>query len=279
MGSNRRDGVEAEILSDDDMFAGVDKLKSATPGVVEIPTGSMKCDECGHIDAITTFEAGGQCPFCNAQFAMKETAPALDKDGYPWDARIHGVKKNINANGTWRLIRKVDKDLVKQVRAESADAVDPEATKQGTDAPLAEETLPATTVPVKQGITADMVIAKFIETRDLIAEKNKALKVELTALKDLQEKRTNWLKGELDKLGVDSFKTKAGTCFVDMKDSATVADGEKFMNWIHEEWEERRGFLQNSVAKGAVKQRLEDGEVLPPGVKYTKFKDVKIRRA
>ena len=42
----------------------------------------------------------------------------VDEDGLPWDDRIHASTKTKNANGTWKLKRGVDKDLVRQVRGE-----------------------------------------------------------------------------------------------------------------------------------------------------------------
>jgi hypothetical protein len=128
-------------------------------------------------------------------------------------------------------------------------------------------------------ITADMVIAKYVETRDLIEEKKKALDAELADLKVIQENRANWLKTQMDALGAESIKSVHGTCFIDWKDSATVADGEAYKEWVYSDWENRKHFLENRVSKTAVKQELDDGRQLPPGVNYVKFKDVKIRRA
>ena len=129
------------------------------------------------------------------------------------------------------------------------------------------------------GPTVDEVVAKYVETRDLIAEKTKALEAELAPLKDFQKKREAWLLGKLDASGVESMRTAHGTCFVDWKDSVSVADAETFMNWVHEAWEDRRTFLTNAANKTAVKQRLSENEPPPPGVNYVKIKDVKVRRA
>ena len=126
-------------------------------------------------------------------------------------------------------------------------------------------------------ITADLVIQKFVETRDKIAEIEKECKARVADLKAMQDKRAEWLKGQMDALGVESLKAAHGTCFVDWKDSATVADWDAFREWVivNEEWE----FFERRVSKTAVKQRLDEGEITPPGVNYTKVKDVKIRRA
>ena len=132
---------------------------------------------------------------------------------------------------------------------------------------------------MSQPITAEAVISAFIKTRDEIEAKEKAVKAEVAELKALQEKRSMWLIGTMDKIGATSLKGAAGTCFIDWKDSATVADSGAFLDWVHDDWDERKTFLENRVSKTAVKQRLEDGETPPPGVNYTKVKDIKIRRS
>ncbi len=46
-------------------------------------------------------------------------APKLDKQGIPWDARIHSETKGLNkSDGNWRNKRGVDKDLLEKVTAE-----------------------------------------------------------------------------------------------------------------------------------------------------------------
>lgn len=126
-------------------------------------------------------------------------------------------------------------------------------------------------------ITAETVIAAYIETRDAIDAKKKALDIEIAKLKDIQERREAFLQKAMDAAGVTSMKANGvGTVFVDFKDSATIADREVFMEWVKED---HFDFLDVRVSKTAVKQRLEDGETLPPGVNFIKIKGIKIRRA
>jgi hypothetical protein len=127
-------------------------------------------------------------------------------------------------------------------------------------------------------ITADAVIAAYVKTRDLIDEKKKVFDAEVESLKALQDKRELWLKGELEKLGVESFRTNHGTAFVDWKDTATVKDREAFFGWIEGDFSERKFYLEARCNKTAVKQALEEGVPPPPGVDYVKIKDVKVRR-
>src|SRR5574343_260027 len=112
----------------------------------------------------------------------------------------------------------------------------------------------------KMTVTVEAVIAAYIKTRDEIEAKEKAVKAEVAELKAVQEKRAMWLLGSMEKLGATSIKGAAGTAFVDYKDSATVADSQAFLGWVHEDWDTRKTFLENRVSKTAVKQRLDDGE-------------------
>lgn len=45
-------------------------------------------------------------------------ASELDKNGFPWDARIHASSKNTNQDGTWRYTRGGDPAVRAQVEAE-----------------------------------------------------------------------------------------------------------------------------------------------------------------
>lgn len=56
-------------------------------------------------------------PSANAQ-AGSITSGVLDKNGLPWDERIHSSSKNMNADGTWRYLRGGDVDLRAAVEAE-----------------------------------------------------------------------------------------------------------------------------------------------------------------
>lgn len=49
---------------------------------------------------------------------MTQGVQQLDKNNLPWDARIHAASKAVNADGTWRQRRGVDRELVATVEAE-----------------------------------------------------------------------------------------------------------------------------------------------------------------
>lgn len=49
--------------------------------------------------------------------APDNNAPTVDKNGLPWDARIHSSSKGMNKDGTWRSRKGVDEKYVKQIEA------------------------------------------------------------------------------------------------------------------------------------------------------------------
>lgn len=55
-------------------------------------------------------------PVTSAEAA--DAPPAVDAEGYPWDARIHSAGRTINADGTWRVKRGVSDEEFNSVRAE-----------------------------------------------------------------------------------------------------------------------------------------------------------------
>ena len=48
----------------------------------------------------------------------RRVAVTLDKNNLPWDARIHASSKTVNADGTWRAKKMVDKAVIATVEAE-----------------------------------------------------------------------------------------------------------------------------------------------------------------
>jgi hypothetical protein len=133
-------------------------------------------------------------------------------------------------------------------------------------------------VPPATSVTADKVISAYIKTRDLIAEKKRAYEAEVAEMVAMQDKRSKWLLTEIERLGAKGLMSNAGTCSVVYKDSATVSDRTAYLTWVRADWENRQAFLDSRANKTAVKALVEGGDVPPPGVNYTKVKDIQIRR-
>lgn len=120
------------------------------------------------------------------------------------------------------------------------------------------------------------VVAAFMKLRadkDRIELKAKA---EVALLKESMNKIEVWLLSEMEKQGLTSVKTKAGTAFKTMSDFASVADFDALLEFVRDNdaWH----LLERRVKKEAVKSYIENGEPVPPGVNYGQRVDIGFRK-
>ena len=82
------------------------------------------------------------------------TAVELDKNGIPWDERIHAGTKRKNADGTWSLKKGVDKELAAQIIAEYQVAAPTTTTVPAAPAAPAKPGVPPAppAAPAKPGV-------------------------------------------------------------------------------------------------------------------------------
>lgn len=126
-------------------------------------------------------------------------------------------------------------------------------------------------------ITFESVITAYRKTRD---EEIPALNDKVSLLKEVQQKREDWLAAKLTKQGVDNVKIKGvGMALFSTKDSCTVADRASLMDWVQQDVENRLSFLAASVVKDQVRTYIDENQVPPPGVNYQTFKKLEVRKA
>lgn len=129
----------------------------------------------------------------------------------------------------------------------------------------------------KPVITFESVITAYRKTRD---EEIPALNDKVSLLKEVQQKREDWLAAQLTKQGVDNVKIKGvGMALFSTKDSCTVADRTSLMDWVQQDVENRLSFLAASVVKDQVRTYIEENQAPPPGVNYQTFKKLEVRKA
>ena len=129
----------------------------------------------------------------------------------------------------------------------------------------------------KPAITFESVITAYRKTRD---EEIPALNDKVSLLKEVQQKREDWLAAQLTKQGVDNVKIKGvGMALFSTKDSCTVADRASLMDWVQQDVENRLSFLAASVVKDQVRTYIDENQVPPPGVNYQTFKKLEVRKA
>lgn len=156
------------------------------------------------------------------------------------------------------------------------------------------------------GITLDQVTAAYIVTRDEIRE----LKKQIEQKEELQEKRANYLLGQLQKDNLQNAKTQHGTVYIALKESVTVGDADAFFDSVlvtpvtdaaveylygkdatvsiqmvkglqqvvREAMQLQ--FLNKAANKTAVLEAMGDNrsEVPPPGVNYSAVRVAQIRK-
>ncbi len=118
--------IELKITGDAlEVKSEIEKLFNMTSGIVAPVVGIQKSDE-QKIDILVTdkekaLELAEECEQ-KSEVALKvaetEETPEFDKRGMPWDERIHASSKSINADGTWRNKRGIDKDTLEAVEKE-----------------------------------------------------------------------------------------------------------------------------------------------------------------
>lgn len=127
-----------------------------------------------------------------------------------------------------------------------------------------------------KGITVNQVINAYMSTKAKIAVQEAALAEELKPLKERMDKFLTYLAEKMKADGVTSINGQLGRSEFYPVTSAKVEDPIIFLKWVHEDWECRKHFLENRVSKTAVKDLMDDGQVPPPGVGYTKIQKVKV---
>ena len=141
-------------------LAGVSQEVTISPTIIEEPLLDPKKEAADMGDRIDkTVEAAG----------AGASTPELDKSGTPRDGRIHASSKAFVADGTWRLKRGVDPELVRGVtieikRAFQEKLLGPVETPAAVAPPVVET--PAVVAPV---VETPAVVAPVVETPAVVA--------------------------------------------------------------------------------------------------------------
>lgn len=114
----------------DALNARLDKLENGQPVSVTIENNTS-----ASLTAVTTDNVASV------------VSTELDKNGIPWDERIHAGTKRKNADGTWSLKKGVDKELAAQIIAEYQSAAPATTTVPAAPAAPAKPGVPTPPAP------------------------------------------------------------------------------------------------------------------------------------
>jgi hypothetical protein len=128
-------------------------------------------------------------------------------------------------------------------------------------------------------------IKTFRALRDRVKEKKKAFEASIADEVHVMGQLAGLLQVALDAVSTkkSSIKTEYGTCYFSTKWTTSVSDKDAFMNYVveHQAWSllDKRANVTavKAFAAKAVKDKAE--QVLPPGVKLTGLRSVRVRKA
>lgn len=132
------------------------------------------------------------------------------------------------------------------------------------------------TKPVEK-IDMELRVGQFVKLRDKKAEIEERHKEELRPINEALEGLKEVLKAGLDQVGADSIKTSCGTASFTTKASASIADKEVF--WTHVVTSGDFSLIDYKANVTAVRDWIEanQGQHVP-GVNYSSYRDVNVRR-
>lgn len=120
------------------------------------------------------------------------------------------------------------------------------------------------------------VVDKYIALRDKKAQLKAAYDAQVAGIDEMLQRCEAFLLTRMQEQGVESYKTTAGTAYVQTRTSATVADWDSFLGFVRDNsaW----NMLERRVSKTAVDEFRAANDDLPPGVNYRAERVVNVRR-
>ena len=125
---------------------------------------------------------------------------------------------------------------------------------------------------------ASELVERYIALRDRKAAFKAEYDKKVAVLEDAMGKIEAVLLRSFNESGIENIKTEAGTAYVSVRTSATVADRDVYFGWVGEDFAERAIFLDARANKTAVDQFRAANNDLPPGLNWREERVVNIRR-
>lgn len=138
--------------------------------------------------------------------------------------------------------------------------------------PVAPGPAPATT-PAQN---LEFLVDKYRALRDKKKYITDRQKEEVKPYNEAMEQLEAAILDALNRSGVESVRTKAGTAFKTTRSSYTVRDPAQFREWL--EANNRFDLLETRVSKDAIETLVESGATLPPGIGISSEVIVNIRK-
>ena len=124
--------------------------------------------------------------------------------------------------------------------------------------------------------TINEAVEEYRKIRDDLTERRREFQSIEKALKGTLEEISMWLRDKADELGVDSFKTEAGTAYRVTKTKYSIGDWQEFSSWVLEN--DMIQCFEKRPAKLAVQEVIDETGELPPGLTVFSEVDMQIRK-
>ena len=122
----------------------------------------------------------------------------------------------------------------------------------------------------------DVLVDKYRQIRDKKKALDDARKAEIAPYSDALDQLEAMILDALNKAGVESVGTSAGTAFKTTRTSYTVKDPVAFREWIEQHG--RNDLLETRISKEAIEDLIASGATLPPGIKISSEVKVNVRK-
>jgi mannose/fructose/N-acetylgalactosamine-specific phosphotransferase system component IIB len=119
-------------------------------------------------------------------------------------------------------------------------------------------------------------VGQYIKLRDLKAEMKEKHESELKPVNETMQMIEDELKGALNAVNVTNMKTDAGTVSLSTKASASAADINAFWTWVITQG--AFDMLDKKPNVTAITEYVKANGVAPPGVNYSTYQGIGVRR-
>lgn len=119
-------------------------------------------------------------------------------------------------------------------------------------------------------------VAQYVGLRDKIKALDDAHKEKMKPFREMLETLGGVLLDHLKNISADSVATNSGTVYKTVKNSASIADGTAFWQYVseNEEWD----LIDKKANVSAVLDFIEQHNSPPPGVNFSSMITVGVRR-
>lgn len=131
----------------------------------------------------------------------------------------------------------------------------------------------------KMVLTQDigMLTKQYVKLRDKIKAADDEHKAKTKPARELLERMNGALLTHLNAIGGEAVKSENGTVYRTIKRTASIADGEKFRQYVIDN--AKFDLVDWKANANAVADFIEANTVAPPGVNYAVHYEVGVRRA